>query len=145
MDKKLSDTRSITNFKRTHALRKAPAEQRVFLGIEAQCQIVLESPNTAIEFILPPDSAYLKVGRAPDEAGSEQILDLTPYNAHNAGVSRTHARFERSGVRIFVRDLNSSNGTWINGNRLVPDHVHEIFDGDRIEFGRMSAQFHIKP
>lgn len=45
-------------------------------------------------------------------------------------VSREHIRIFRQDKRFFVTDLNSSNGTWINGEKLKG--TREIFDGDEI-------------
>lgn len=39
-------------------------------------------------------------------------------------LSRNHAEvFSDGGGRVFIRDLGSSNGTYINGFRLSPDAV----------------------
>src|SRR5687767_2330530 len=35
-----------------------------------------------------------------------------------AGLSRKHAAFERSGARVRVLDLGSTNGTLVNGRRV---------------------------
>lgn len=53
-------------------------------------------------------------------------------------VSRMHARFsvDREG-EMTVRDLNSTNGTWINGERLSPNESRPIRQGDHIRLGRM--------
>jgi hypothetical protein len=49
-------------------------------------------------------------------------------------VSRTHAWLRRGeGERWWLRDLASSNGTWLNGRRVV-DEV-EVRPGDRVSFG----------
>lgn len=49
-------------------------------------------------------------------------------------VSRVHARLERRGERYFVKDLNSRNGTFLNGYRLEPQEEREFSNGDRIGF-----------
>lgn len=48
-------------------------------------------------------------------------------------VSRRHARFLRLGPDVFVRDLSSTNGTYVNGRRVVESHRLE--DGDQIRIG----------
>lgn len=35
-----------------------------------------------------------------------------------AGISRNHARLSREGDMLFIKDLNSTNGTWVNEHRL---------------------------
>lgn len=49
-------------------------------------------------------------------------------------VSRVHARLERRGKGYFVKDLNSRNGTFLNGERLEPQEEREFSLGDRIGF-----------
>jgi len=49
-------------------------------------------------------------------------------------VSREHASISASGNRFFLRDFNSSNGTFVNGHRISADPVL-LSDGDSIRFG----------
>jgi predicted component of type VI protein secretion system len=46
-------------------------------------------------------------------------------------VSRHHARIVHQGLRYLVEDLDSKNGTFINGQRL--SEPQELEDGDRIQ------------
>jgi hypothetical protein len=48
-------------------------------------------------------------------------------------VSRRHARLETQGGVVFVRDLESSNGTFLNGQRLRS--AIETREGDTIDVG----------
>jgi pSer/pThr/pTyr-binding forkhead associated (FHA) protein len=48
-------------------------------------------------------------------------------------VSREHARIEIEGSQCRITDLNSSNGTYINGRRLSGST--ELKDGDEIKLG----------
>ena len=44
----------------------------------------------------------------------------------NKAISRSHATISiRDGV-CYIKDNHSSNGTWVNGKRLVPDRVEEL-------------------
>jgi len=45
-------------------------------------------------------------------------------------ISRQHIRIFREESSYFVEDLDSRNGTWVNGQRI--QGTHEIFDGDEI-------------
>ncbi len=47
----------------------------------------------------------------------------------SSGVSKTHAKFHISGDKIIVSDMNSRNGTFINGVRIQNQRVHI---GDKI-------------
>lgn len=73
------------------------------------------------------------VGKMQDYV--DQVLD-------DASVSRMHARFslDREG-KMTVRDLNSSNGTWLNGERLQPNESRVLQQGDHVRLGRMEFLF----
>lgn len=51
-------------------------------------------------------------------------------------VSRMHARLESLGGEICVMDLNSRNGTVINGKKLSPNESAALYEGDLVQFGR---------
>lgn len=59
--------------------------------------------------------------------------------AEDAGLSRQHLALEREGDDWVVRDLNSKNGTFVNGNRLTAPH-HMTAD-DRITAGHLTLEF----
>jgi hypothetical protein len=73
---------------------------------------------------LPAEPGTFVFGRA---RGSDCVLaDPT--------VSRTHAWLRHSSGRgWWLRDLASSNGTWVNGRRVVEEV--EVRPGDRVSFG----------
>ncbi|KAJ3175753.1 hypothetical protein HDU87_005746 [Geranomyces variabilis] len=54
-------------------------------------------------------------------------------------LSRNHAEIWFSDGKVWVKDVKSSNGTFLNGKRLSEDNVesepHELNTGDRLEFG----------
>ena len=51
----------------------------------------------------------------------------------DAEVSRRHARFEAQNGVVYVSDLGSRNGTFLNGHRL--DAAIEVLPGDTIDVG----------
>lgn len=50
-------------------------------------------------------------------------------------VSMRHARVIRKGGRFFIEDLNSREGTWVNGERLVPFTPRELARDAVVQFG----------
>ncbi len=69
-------------------------------------------------------------GLAPFEIGRDKEAALALADPE---VSRRHARFElRDGI-VFVRDLESKNGTFLNGRRV--DEPIEVRLGDEIDVG----------
>ncbi|MFN2528207.1 MAG: FHA domain-containing protein [Candidatus Baltobacteraceae bacterium] len=71
----------------------------------------------------------LVVGRATDA----DLLLMDPE------VSRRHARFESEGEAVFITDLQSSNGTTLNGQRIRESR--EVRPGDRIDIGAARIVF----
>ena len=57
----------------------------------------------------------------------------------DGNTSRHHARINRSGSGFVITDLNSTNGTFVNGERLMADH--RLADGDIITVGSISLRF----
>ncbi|GAB4531408.1 MAG: winged helix-turn-helix domain-containing protein [Anaerolineae bacterium] len=55
-------------------------------------------------------------------------------------VSREHARVRRQGWRVFLEDLGSTNGTFLNDERVLA--VMELHDGDHIKIGDVTLIFH---
>lgn len=62
------------------------------------------------------------IGRAPENT---IVLD-------SPDVSRRHARLERSGQHVRIHDLNSTNGTRVNGEAV---YVSDVEDGDTLQIG----------
>lgn len=52
-------------------------------------------------------------------------------------ISRRHARFFREGNRIYMSDLNSTNGSFKNGMRLLPNASEALEPGDEIRLGKL--------
>jgi pSer/pThr/pTyr-binding forkhead associated (FHA) protein len=82
---------------------------------------------------LPPivyqlDQEYTHVGRA---AGNEIPL---PYPS----ISNRHCIFIQSGMEIVLRDLNSSNGTYVNGEIISEVTLRP---GDLIQMGTVTIKF----
>jgi DNA-binding response OmpR family regulator len=55
-------------------------------------------------------------------------------------VSREHTRIRRDGRRWFVDDLGSTNGTYLNGERVVASLA--LMDGDSLKVGDVEFSFH---
>jgi hypothetical protein len=79
------------------------------------------------------------IGRfSPGE--SAPTIDLTPFDAHLFGVSRQHAMIFRSENGVFLQDLGSTNGTWLNDKRLTAQKLYEMKSGDLIRLGQLGMR-----
>ena len=64
-------------------------------------------------------------------------LGRRPYNdivIDNLAVSGEHAVLQMVGADVFIEDLNSTNGTYVNGKRVK--HAN-LASGDRLRVGRV--------
>ena len=73
--------------------------------------------------ILLPVANSIVVGRVGSAEGSAPPdVDLTTFDAKAKGVSRLHLRVVRQSSLIYVADMGSSNGSFLNGRRLFPEY-----------------------
>ena len=91
--------------------------------------------------ILPlANRAEFTLGRVSEAQPIMPDIDLTPYKAYASGVSRLHAVIRREHAQVFVMDLGSSNGTFVNGKRLKP-HVKQLLThGNMLSLGKLKIQ-----
>jgi hypothetical protein len=105
----------------------------------------------AIHVVGIDKSVYVRVanqlvfGRKVKET-DESLLDLTELGGFQMGISRRHAMIRRAGSGYEIIDLSSTNGTWINNERLIPDKPYPLANGAQLRLGRMRLfLFHRPP
>jgi pSer/pThr/pTyr-binding forkhead associated (FHA) protein len=80
----------------------------------------------------------LIIGRPTDsDAALESVLDLSDAAAYAMGVSRRHAKIRRTATGFEVVDLDSRNGTWLNGERLLPNRPYPFGSGSQLRMGKL--------
>ena len=72
-----------------------------------------------------------------DPGSSIPTVDLTPFNAGALGVSRRHARLIMQNDIYLIEDLTSTNGTWVNQQRLPAGKQHGLQNGDLVQLGQL--------
>jgi hypothetical protein len=86
------------------------------------------SGRTVERFEFEDEVERLRVGRAEE---CEIRID-------NLGVSRLHCEIVREGPFRVLRDLQSNNGTFVNGSKV---EVHNLNTGDVITLGKYSLEY----
>jgi len=81
------------------------------------------------------------IGRLDVDSTEEVDIDLLPYGARANGVSRRHAALYRTRHTVSLVDLNSSNGTYLNGVKLIPLQPRLLREEDEVRLGNM--RFHV--
>ena len=113
--KLLSDDTIVT--RPSDGLLKKQCRSNISVSITA-----ISGPRTGLSFQLEPDTD-ITLGRSPE--ADIQVVDT--------GISRTHIRMRFDGSSVEVEDLNSANGTYVNGTKLTGKIV--IRNGDQVSIG----------
>ena len=79
------------------------------------------------------DTAELR--RAAHGHSFGRLSDLVDHSLAVEGLSRRHFRISTDRGRTFLEDLNSTNGTFVNGDRLVPYRARQLRVDDEITAG----------
>jgi pSer/pThr/pTyr-binding forkhead associated (FHA) protein len=88
-----------------------------------------------------PAAAQAIIGRSDPVSQFIPDVDLTPYGALDNGVGRRQARLFLQNGQFMLEDLDSTNGTFVNGRKLNPGQPVPLGNGDQVQFGRLGMQF----
>ena len=122
-----------------------PSEASGLLTSEDEDRTVMLAELAAEEYCLVP------MGRHTDE---RTILDEFPYYIgkwrehvnlvlQDNTVSRFHAKITKEGDGLYLTDLNSTNGTFLNQEKLAPNEKRRLSPGDELAFAAKRYQFKV--
>lgn len=92
---------------------------------------------------LPTDSREVLIGCA--DQGVFPDIDLTPFGGTTSGVSRRHALLRFNSGAWTITDLNTTNGTFINGIKAAPNVPTPLHDGVKLRLGGIDVSFGTQP
>ena len=120
-------------------LRKAKKKGTAELGDgKAERYSILLLIRGLIEKVVIEPGQEYHLGRFED-ADSYQI-DLTPHGAVERGISRNHASLTMEDVHLYIIDHGSTNGTFVDGNKIPPNEPTMIHSGSDVVLGRLRIQ-----
>lgn len=91
------------------------------------------------QMITTQEEKVFVLGRSSNNSKPEEnLVDLTKFGALELGISRVHAMIRRTKEGYQLIDLESSNGTWLENQRLVPKQPYPLESGNRIRVGRLN-------
>ncbi len=96
-----------------------------------QQSFVLRETQSGREYLIPPEG--LRIGRM---AAHEVSLD-------DGQVSRTHAKLWVQENQLYIQDEGSTNGTWVNDQRI--SKPTSIQPGDKVRTGNTVFEVTVKP
>ncbi len=114
--------------------------------LEKTATVKSAEPNVSLHIIESGQVLHLKdrkeftLGRTVEGQPILPDVDLSPFDAFSLGVSRLHAAIRIVNREVVVTDLGSSNGTRVNGQKIVPHVDYPINHGDIIAVGKLKIQ-----
>ncbi len=107
---------------------------------ELQGALDLTTDDGRTQSLLLSQLPYI-IGRGRMSDGSVPDLDLSVYDSKY--VSRRHAKIERPHGEFVLTDLDSANGTSLNGLPLTPNTKKVLRSGDLISIGKARLTFRV--
>lgn len=111
---------------------------------ESEDTVVLDAGNTVdayLEYFENGLSTKIKLTKEQFIVG--KLRGQCDFAINNNKISKIHAEFITRGGEYFVKDYNSTNGTYINGSnqRIASNSEYQIFNGDRITLANLDMTF----
>ena len=121
------------------------AGRQSVLGRGAATNSPLQSAEDTIVRISTEERARLReIYRSHNKAAPHTIspteskfVDLRRFGAAEEGVSRQHVVLSREEYILTVRDLATTNGTRLNGARILPQQRRLLRNGDELQLGTL--------
>ncbi len=120
---------------------RPPAPKSVPVGevfLEDQKPIVFEIDG--VRMVLPVTNTLIvgRLSEQPDDPRPD--VNLNAFEARDLGVSRQHVKIVRRRELIYVSDLGSSNGTFLNGRPLSGNVERILRNGDELRLGHLKIK-----
>jgi serine/threonine-protein kinase len=104
----------------------------VAAGTGAEMVVTTDALREALLILTSPDGREYPIYRNGATIGRDADNDIVlPYRQ----VSRRHGQIECRRSSFTVSDLDSTNGTFVNGRRLAPRERHHLMPGDELRMG----------
>lgn len=111
--------------------------------INTEMSVVMHIRDASQPLTFTP-TRRLIFGRSDTNSSVQPDIDLNPYGAVEKGVSRHHAIIEFNEDTLMLLDAGSANGTFLNGQRLLPNQPRVLRDGDEVRLGKLIAHVYFK-
>jgi len=108
------------------------------VGWTPQTKVGLYLQDVKTLVVLDQTKLACVLGRSAEAPmNADTGIDLSPYEAVQKGVSRVHAVLRRSSTALSIMDMKSTNGTYLRGQRLMPDRSYALQNGDEVVLGKL--------
>ncbi|WP_167958971.1 DUF6382 domain-containing protein [Anaerosporobacter faecicola] len=107
--------------------------------VETGAQCIEETENSTIRYVLTPkEQGYecIAIEELPFYIGKyEEDVDGI---IRESTISRVHAKLTKENTELYLTDLGSTNGTYVNDDTLQPHTRRKIQEGDVVRFSNIS-------
>jgi len=110
------------------------------ITFEENKNLVLVIRGMVERFPIRSDLSVVLGRKAAGSASANADFDLSPYGALDRGVSRRHARLYVKASKLWITDLNSTNGTFLNGEQLKPNESKVVHRGSEVKVGHLPIE-----
>ncbi|HEY4601390.1 MAG TPA: DUF6382 domain-containing protein [Cerasibacillus sp.] len=150
----------VTNVAQKEAVKQATSQAQMSPAIAATSMDTALLDDESDDTVLLDESVYAEeeirpilIRETEDGTVSEIIVDsdqfmigrnsdLANYLEDTIGVSRKHAEIVKIDEDTYgIKDLDSKNGTRVNGKALVPLKVYELNEDDQFRIGKVDYTF----
>jgi len=104
----------------------------------APAQLIVASSGASLPL---PAAAQAVVGRSDPVSNFYPDVDLNPHGALDNGVGRRHVRLLVQNGQVMVEDMDSTNGTVLNGQKLLPRQPQPLRSGDQLVVGKLLLRY----
>lgn len=111
-------------------------EDPTYFGNHSRVVLLARGYPAPIDFGMRYESGMI-LGRVSSQLLGKPLVDLTVFGAYKLGVSRLHAELVLHGQSLRIIDLDSANGTFVNGSQLLPREQRSLNNGDTLQLGNL--------
>lgn len=123
--------------------------ESVKLLSQAELEALIKSfiPAQGLTFYIINNGELVIVGEEQNELILGRKIDDSVKNLINIGaydvfVSRRHAKIIKTDHGYEIMDLGSSNGTWLEEQRLIPHKTYPLKSGAQLRLGHIQIMVH---
>jgi len=128
----------------SYPARQAPNPPApVLSGSSAEAVVSLHLIESGMILHLTGQNEFT-IGRVAEGQPILPDVDLSPYEGYAQGVSRLHAALKTNNNRVYITDLGSSNGTRVNGQKILANADFPLNHGDVVALGKFKIQVLIR-
>jgi pSer/pThr/pTyr-binding forkhead associated (FHA) protein len=116
----------------------APIKKKIWSSAQVgESRTIRAFVNKTVHTIRLPSDEEIVLGRSDEDVDVDPDVDLAAYKAVANGVSRRHAALRLNEDMVQLKDLDSTNGTFLNGHQLGANEWRIVRDGDKLELGNL--------